>query len=53
MTKLRLPVRALPPFAVLAGLGTALVGLYLLGGVPVILVAVGVVLAVGGLLVDV
>jgi hypothetical protein len=53
MTRLkRLPVAAVPAVAVLVGFGCAVVGLFLLAGLAVTLLAAGVVLVVGGLVVD-
>lgn len=51
--RLRFPVTVLPVLAVLAGFGLAVVGLYLLAGLEWTLLASGVVLVAGGLVVDV
>lgn len=53
MTRLkRLPADLLTALVVLAGFGLAVAGLYLLAGLAVTLLASGVVLVAGGLVVD-
>lgn len=49
----RVPVAALPPLAVIAGLCAILAGVYLLVGLPAALIVGGALAAAGGLLVDV
>jgi hypothetical protein len=49
----RLPLDLVPVLVVLLGLGLALGGLYMLTGLAVTMIVAGVVLVVGGLVVDV